>query len=155
MDKPLTQVVISKENAIFWMDENGRWCNRHGRFEHKKIIDYFHRAIEKDADGYFVFQVRGDVREKVYFSYAETPLFVFKVIFGNTLELVLNTGRRVTLSPEKLFVKNDRLYYQEKSALIKFTERTLMEISDLMVEKNSRLMIRIGRAHYPVKEITK
>lgn len=152
MDTPLTEVVISKENATFRMDGEGRWCNRHGRFEHKKIIDYFHRSIEKDADGYFLFQIRGDIREKVYFPYEETPLFVFDILFGTPTWMVLNTGRQVALDPEHLFVRNDRLYYQEKDALIKFTERCLMKAAGLMDEIDGRLMIRIDRGLFPVRE---
>ena len=68
-DTDLTEVVIPRENAVFWMDAEGRWCNRHGRFAHKRIIDYFNRSIGRDAMGYFVTQVRGDIREKVYFPH--------------------------------------------------------------------------------------
>ena len=52
MKKRYNEIVISKEDAIFWLDENGRWHNAHGEFQHKKIIDYFHSSIKKDKKGY-------------------------------------------------------------------------------------------------------
>ena len=68
------EIVISKEDAVFWMDGNGRWCNADGRFRHKKIIDHFHSAIAKDEGGYFVRQERADLVEKVYFPVSYTHL---------------------------------------------------------------------------------
>jgi len=41
-EKERKEIVISEEEAVFWMDAYGRWHNKHGAFEHKKIIDYFH-----------------------------------------------------------------------------------------------------------------
>ena len=90
-------VVIPKEEAVFWMDGNGCWRNAHGRFRHKKVIDYFHASISRDDDGYFVSQVRDGIVEKVYFRYEATALFVFDVIPGEEVDLVLNTGRRIRL----------------------------------------------------------
>jgi len=52
----MKDIVIPKENAVFWMDGNGDWRNEHGRFRKKKIIDYFNAAIHKDENGYYVCQ---------------------------------------------------------------------------------------------------
>jgi hypothetical protein len=38
MKKKHTEIVISKDDAIFWLNENGRWHNAHGEFQHKKVI---------------------------------------------------------------------------------------------------------------------
>jgi hypothetical protein len=105
-----TEIVIPKENAVFRLDANGCWHNESGRFRNKKIIDYFHASIRKDADGYFLFQNRDNCTEKVYFPYEDTALFVFDVILGDPITLVLNTGERSSLEPLNLFVQNDGLY---------------------------------------------
>ena len=80
MKKKQIEIVISKEDAIFWLDKNGRWHNAHGEFQHKKIIDYFHSSIQKDEKGYYLFQERGNLREKVYFHYEDTALFAVDLI---------------------------------------------------------------------------
>ena len=121
------------------MDGNGRWCNADGRFRHKKIIDHFHSAIAKDEGGYFVRQERADLVEKVYFRYDETALFVFEVIIGENLVLGLNTGRRVELQPEGLYVKGDALFMRLNDEIIKFTDRTMMKLAGYIEEKEGRL----------------
>jgi hypothetical protein len=128
-DKALRDVVVPAEKATFWMDCWGNWCNRHGRFEHRKIIAHFNAAIARDAQGYFVSQINDDVREKVYFRYEETALFVFDVRPGEALTLVLNTGREVGLEPGMLFIRNDHLYAREGGELIKFNEASMLKIS--------------------------
>ncbi|MBW1899855.1 MAG: hypothetical protein JRI61_12485, partial [Deltaproteobacteria bacterium] len=91
--KYMDVLVIPKEKAVFWMYANGRWCNEFGKFEKKKIIDYFNRSINSDEDGYFVCQEKEGFVEKVYFRYMDTVLFVFDVRFRDPIELVLNTGK--------------------------------------------------------------
>ena len=90
MSQKKKEIIIPKEDAVFWMDENGRWHNEHGSFQHPKVVGYFHTSIRKDKDGYFLSQEHDDFSEKVYFRYAETPLFVFDVIRGEDILLVLN-----------------------------------------------------------------
>jgi hypothetical protein len=128
-EKALREVIVTADEATFWMDRWGNWCNRHGRFEHPKIIAYFNAAIARDAKGYFVSQINGDVREKVYFRYEETALFVFDVRLEDAMMLVLNTGRHVRLSPEMLLIRNDNLYAREGDELIKFNEISMLKIS--------------------------
>jgi hypothetical protein len=128
-DRVLREIVVPAEEATFWMDRWGNWCNRHGRFEHRKIIAYFNAAIMRDEQGYFVSQINGNVREKVYFRYEETALFVFDVQPGEALKLVLNTGREVGLKPGMLFIRNDHLYAREGDELIKFNEGSMLKIS--------------------------
>ena len=82
--KPKT-IIISKDKAVFWLNKNGRWCNRHGEFEHKKIIDYFNASIRKDKGGYYVAQTTDDYQEKVYFNYEDTALFVVDVLKGKDI----------------------------------------------------------------------
>jgi hypothetical protein len=132
----LPEIVIAKENALFWLDGRGRWCNRHGPFARKKIIDRFHRAIARDGNGYYVAQENEGRREKVYFRYEDTALFVFAVQLERVpVTLVLNTGRHLPLEPRRLFTQHDTLYLDHKGERIKFTERALLQISRLMVEE--------------------
>ena len=69
MTTKLKEIVIKKEDAVFWLDKSGCWRNNGGKFRKKKIIDLFHQSISKDDDGYFVSQIRGDILEKVYFYF--------------------------------------------------------------------------------------
>lgn len=145
------EITISKEDAVFWMDERGRWQNQHGTFEHAKIIDYFHSSIRKDERGYYLFQEKDDYGEKVYFKYKDTALFVFDVIKDDDIILVLNTKKRIKLQPENLSIKDDSLYYQDGDDLIKFAERSLMGISDLLEETEDQFSIRIAGKKYEIK----
>ena len=126
----LQEVIIPPERAVFWMDRFGRWCNESGRFRHKKLIDYFNSSIRSDEHGYFVEQIRENVREKVYFLYEDTPLFVVDVIVGSPIELLLNTREKVALSPEDLFIHGDDLYLQRGRDRIKFTDRVLLKLAN-------------------------
>lgn len=151
-DDRLPEVVIPKENAVFWMDGRGRWQNRHGRFAHKRIIDHFNRSIRRDQDGYFVTQVRGDVREKVYFAYDDTPLFVFRVMAGNPIHLVLNTGETIPLDPTRLVVQSDQLYQRRGDERIKFTDRALLAISPYLEERPDGFSLRLGDQRFPIPD---
>lgn len=149
----LTEVVIPKENAVFWMDNQGRWNNRHGRFEHKRIIDYFNRSIRYDESGYYITQIRGEIREKVYFPYADTPLFVFRIVGGDPLQLELNTGQTLPIDPRQLFIKADQLYQRQDEQVIKFSERTLMDLAPYLEETAHGLIFRLGDQGFPIPEI--
>ncbi len=148
----LSEIVIPKENAVFWMDGQGRWQNRHGRFAHKRIIDHFNRSIRRDADGYYVTQVRGDVREKVYFPYEDTPIFIIQIIPERPLSLTLNTGDTIPLDPAALFVESDQLYHQRGEECIKFTDRALMAIAPYLEEGPDGLSIHIDDHTYPIPD---
>lgn len=134
MTTELKEIVIKKEDAVFWLDKSGCWCNDGGKFRKKKIIDLFHQSISKDDDGYFISQIRDDIFEKVYFRYEDTALFVFAVIFNDDIILKLNTGIQLALNPEDLYVKDDNLYISDKDGHIKFSERALMQISSIIEE---------------------
>ena len=149
MANPTLKVkVIPKEKAVFWLDKNGRWHNKDGPFEHKKIIKFFHSAIKKDKDGYYLSQDLNTHTEKVYFKYEETALFVFDIIKNKEeIILLLNTKKRIRLEPEKLFIKNDSLYMNAGEELIKFNDRSMMKISDMLEfdEKNYSIKINGNR----------
>ena len=142
----MKEIVIKKEDAVFWMDKSGCWRNDGGKFRKKKIIDLFHQSIAKDDDGYFVSQVRDDILEKVYFRFEDTALFVFAVIFNDDIILKLNTGKQLALNPDDLYVKNDNLYISDKNGQIKFSERALMQISSIIEEDENEdhLVINIS-----------
>ena len=144
------EIVIPREKAVFWLDGDGRWHNAHGPFQHKKIIDYFHASIQKDQNGYYLFQETEERREKVYFRYDDTALFVFDVIQDDSLLLVLNTGERLPLRPEGLFVEDDALYFRRGEERIKFTQRCLMKISDRLEIRDDAYFIRIKNNRYRI-----
>jgi hypothetical protein len=150
MKKKHIEIVIPKETAVFWLDKNGRWHNVHGEFQHKKIIDYFHSSIQKDEKGYYLFQERGNLREKVYFHYEDTALFVVDLIKDNDITLILNTKRRVKLKPKNLFTRNDNLYMRMGKEIIKFAERGLMKISDLLEFSDEQYFIKIKTRRYRI-----
>ena len=139
----LKEIIVSREDATFWLDRWGYWCNAHGRFEHKKIIDHFHAAIAWDEQGYFVTQINGDFREKVYFRYEDTALFVFDVLTGDGITLVLNTQRQMELDPGALFIRNDYLYLRGDNVLIKFNELSMLKISRLFEHEGDTCFITI------------
>lgn len=151
-DTPLKEVVIPKENAVFWMDGRGHWHNRHGRFEHKRIIDHFNRAIRRDDGGYYVTQDRGDIREKVYFRFIDTPLFVVRVLLPPPLRLVLNTGDDMRLDPSALFVEADQMYLQRDDERIKFTARALVALAPFLEENGDGLILNIEGRRWPIAD---
>jgi hypothetical protein len=130
----LKEIVIPKENAVFWMDGNGRWHNVHGPFQHKKVIDYFNRSIGWDADGFFVSQERNDVYEKVYFRYEETALFGVETVIGTEISILLNNRDKVKLDPHDLYIKTDHLFMNYQDTIIKFADRCLMRLSEYIEE---------------------
>jgi hypothetical protein len=150
---PPTEVVIPKENAVFWMDGRGRWHNRHGRFAHKRIIDHFNRAIRRDENGYYLTQIRGSLREKVYFNFEDTPLFAIDIIVDAPLRLVLNTGEAIHLNPQQLFIESDQLYQRRGDERIKFIDRALIALSPYLQETANGLAIRMGHRVVPIPEV--
>lgn len=152
MGSRLKEVVISKQEAVFWLDKNGFWHNEQGKFEHRKIINHFHACIRKDKDGYHLAQEHRGYREKVYFPYEDTALFVFDVIREEDITLVLNTKKRIKLKPKKLFIKNDSLYMQAGEDRIKFTEQALIRIAPLMEYDNDAPFIRVKGRTYRIRE---
>ena len=146
----MKEITIKKEDAVFWMDANGRWHNQHGEFEHKRVIDYFNRSIGHDTEGYFVSQQRGELIEKVYFPYEETALFVVEIISEKDIWLLLNTGKKISLDPNSLMIKNDFLFIQEDHQLIKFNDRSMMKLSNHFEEKDGQFQLRLNGKDYPI-----
>jgi hypothetical protein len=146
MTSDMKQIIVPKENAVFWMDKNGIWHNEHGKFEHPKIIAYFHKSIRKDDQGYHVYQIRDGCEEKVYFPYEDTALFVVDLKDNHTL--VLNTTNTLPLDPSRLFTRDDNLYIDTPEHCIKFGQRALMKLARLLEEKEDRLFLVLdGTAH--------
>jgi hypothetical protein len=124
----------------------------HGEFEHKKIINYFHSAIRKDKHGYYLFQERGEYREKVYFHYEDTALFAIDLVKDPDVTLILNTRERMKLKPQSLFIKDDSLYMKSGAEIIKFAARGLLKISDLLVFENDKYFIKVKNRKYRIVE---
>lgn len=152
LDSHPSEIVIPKEKAVFWMDDQGRWQNRHGRFTHKRIVDHFNRSIRRDKDGYFVTQILGDVREKVYFAYDDTPIFACQVISGDPIHLVLNTGESIALDPAQLIAEADQLYQKRGDERIKFSGRALLAMAPYLEESVNGFSIRIGDRTWPIPD---
>ena len=142
--------IIPKDKAVFWMDAQGRWHNQHGPFQHRKIIEHFNASIERDASGYYVTQENNGVREKVYFRYEDTALFVIDVVLTDPIRLVLNTSVQIDLVPEHLEVQGDQLYCRDGEDRIKFAERALLKIADLLEYRDEMYYICVNQKHYPI-----
>ena len=152
--KEKKEFVVPKEEAVFWLDAYGRWHNKHGVFEHKKIIDYFHSSIRKDADGYHLLQKHNDhITEKVYFKYEDTALFVFEVKTkddSDNICLILNTKDEIPLEPEDLFVQNDNLYMENAGHRIKFIDRALLKLANRLKFDQHRYFIELNGKTYDI-----
>ena len=148
MTKKKKQIIIAKEDAVFWMGENGDWFNEHGKLEHPKIIKHFYASIQKDENGYYLHQGNDEYEEKVYFPYKDTALFVFDVKVDKDVILKLNNSDTIKLDPKQLFEKDDSLYIQTPEHLIKFTDRALLKISKFLEEKNDQLFFKINGNQY-------
>ncbi len=148
------EVVVPKEDAVFWLDALGRWHNEHGAFEHKKIINYFHASIRRDADGFHLYQRReGNIIEKVYFKYEDTALFVFDLKIqkdSDGILLVLNTKDEMPLDPEALFIQNENLYMTCAGDRIKFVDRALLKLADRLSFEQHRYGLEIGKKTYDI-----
>jgi len=152
MSKKRTEIVIPKDQAVFWLDKNGRWHNEHGEFQHKKIIDYFHASINKDETGYFLFQETENVIEKVYFRYEDTALFAVDLIKEKEFTLMLNTKRRVKLKPKNLWIRDDNLYMQTGGETVKFIKGGLMKISNMLEFTNDQYFIKVKDRRYRIPQ---
>lgn len=146
------KVVIPKEKAVFWMDENGHFCNEHGRFEHPKVIRYFNSCIRKDDDGFFVFQETDEFEEKVYFKYNKTALFVVDLRKAAPLQLILNTGQKVALDDGRLMAENDSLFFKTAEDLIKFSSQSLIKLSRYIKDLDGNMVLDVDGTIYPVSE---
>jgi hypothetical protein len=152
-DKKLTEISVPRERAVFWMDRFGHWYNEGGRFEHKKIIAYFNASIRKDAQGYFVDQIRGDLREKVYFNYEDTPLFVVDAhVVGEQIQLILNTRETLPLATDSLYIHQDHLYMQRDDERIKFSDRVLLKLADRVEHDGNQYYITTSTGRSPIPE---
>ena len=143
-----TEIVIPREKAVFRLDRNGRWRNASGPFRNRRIIDYFNAAIRRDEGGYYVSQQRDHIFEKVYFPYEDTALFVVDVDLAADIRLRLNTRREVALEPADLFVAGDSLYATLDGERIKFSERAMLKLAEVMEFTENGYFIRVsGRSH--------
>lgn len=149
------EMIISKEEAVFGLDERGRWQHKeHGRFENPRVIAHFHSCIRKDGRGYYLEQEHPGFIEKVYFEYEDTALFVFDVEIGSRgITLILNTGRREPLRPRHLYIENDVLYSMLEGERVRFAEQALVRMADLLeFDEGGKVTVRAGGTRYPIEE---
>ena len=154
MEPELKEMIISKEDALFWLDKNGIWQTQNGKFEHPKIIRHFNASIKKDEMGYHLCQPREGFLEKVYFFYEDTALFVIdiKEKRESELTLLLNTRESLTLEAGQLFTCNDNLYIQTPEHCIKFAQRALVKISAFLEDKGDILCLNLGGVLHEIPE---
>jgi hypothetical protein len=143
-------MVIPREEALFRLDRYGAWHGPQGKFENRRIISHFHRSIRRDEQGYHVAQNHRGYREKVYFPYEDTALFVFGVVKGQDTHLLLNTGKRIRLRPRNLFVREDNLYMRRGKEWIKFTDHSLVGLSSLLEDVDGEFFIRVKARRYRI-----
>lgn len=146
-------VVIPKEQALFRLDGRGRWHGVNGEFLHKKIIEHFHASIRKDGQGFHLMQKHRHFREKVYFPYEDTPLFVFDVLTDEEVQLVLNTRKRMTLMPRRLFIRDDELYIRLGEDMAKFTDHALIRLSPLLEFTDDETFVKFRGRRYRIPEM--
>ena len=147
-DEPLVGANVYLKNTF-----EGSTANENGKFEHKRIIDYFHSCIKKDQNGYYLAQTNDNYQEKVYFHYEDQALFVIDVIQGNDVTLVLNTKKRIKLKPKKLFIKGDSLYMHVEDEIVKFSEQGLMNLANLLEDENDQLYILFKNRRYSISNL--
>lgn len=149
----MKEIVIPKEQAVFWLDGRGRWRNASGLFRNPRIIDHFHTSIRRDEGGYHLHQELDGVIEKVYFRCEDTALFVREVIRAETVRLVLNTRQELTLEPERLFIENDQLYLGTAAGeRVKFTERALMSLADAIELADDGYRLNLNGRRVPIPQ---
>ncbi len=142
--------VIPKEKAVFWLDRHGRWHNEHGPFEHAKIIAYFNAAIQHDKEGYYLFQKTEYGSEKVYFPYEDCVLFAVDLILEDPATIILNTGKKIKIMPRKMSILGNDLYMQAGDDRIKFVDRGLMKVSEIMIFEEDQYYIQVGGRKYQI-----
>ncbi len=130
--KEMPEIIVPRQNAVFWMDGKGAWHNEGGRFELRKIIRRFNASIEKDVDGYYITQINGNRREKVYFPYEDTALFAIDIQKKEPMTMRLNTGQRLLLNPASIYNSEENLYTCHEGEWIKFSERSLLKLSSIV-----------------------
>jgi hypothetical protein len=72
------------------------------------------------------------------------------LIKDNDITLILNTQKQVELKPRNLFIRGDNLYMRIGEETIKFAERGLMKISDLLEYDNDQYFIRVKNRRYKI-----
>jgi hypothetical protein len=65
---------------------------------------------------------------------------------------MLNTKKQVKLKPKNLWVRDDSLYMQTGEENIKFIERGLMKISDLLEFTNEQYFIKVKDRRYRIPQ---
>jgi len=152
MPRPDDVVIISADDAVFWMDANGHWRNAHGRLRHKRTVDYLNRCIGHDQDGWFVRQRRDKIWEKVYFHCPRTALFAIDLKVDNRIVLQLNTGRQTALKPRRLEICDDNLFQRQGPVRIQFAERAAAKLISMIEDDNDQWKIRVGGRRYRIAQ---
>jgi len=77
------------------------------------------------------------------------------VIKGEEIFLVLNTQKKLRLNPIKLFVNGDSLYVNSGKHRIKFTDHSLIRISDLLDYEGDDYFITLKGRRHKIRQVEK
>ena len=154
-EQDLEEIVIPAENAVFWLDKNGIWQNESGRFRKKRIIDLFNASLRRDRHGYYVTQINGRRREKVYFRYEDTALFAVDFELNAAMTVTLNTGEKRKLDLKNLFIQNDCLYSDDGEERLKFSERCLIKAFKKIESEGDQDFLTLNGIRHPIRNLDK
>jgi hypothetical protein len=82
-------------------------------------------------------------------------LFVFDVIKGEEIILMLNTQKKIKLRPSKLFVSEDDLYVNSGEHKIKFTDNSLVRMWDLLSYEGDDYFITVKGRRHKIRQVQK
>jgi hypothetical protein len=72
------------------------------------------------------------------------------LIIDKDITLILNTKKQIKLKPRSLFIRDDNLYMRMGQETIKFAERGLMKISDLLEFRDEQYFIKVKNRSYRI-----
>lgn len=151
--------MVGQEESGIALDERGRWLHQGAPVEHKRIQEFFHRAIRKDKDGrYYLENAFDGKQERVYFAVADTAYFILHLVTDEArtkLHASLNTGQAVEVDPASL-VQDERgvLYCQVLDAdRARVTTNALHDLSELVEERDGRLVLQLAGSVFDLAAI--
>jgi hypothetical protein len=89
----------------------------------------------------------------VYFPYEDTALFTVDVDLAAEIRLRLNTRRELLLDPAALFVAGESLYMTLDGERIKFSERAMLKLAEVMEFTEEGYFIRVGGRRHHIHEV--
>jgi hypothetical protein len=79
-------------------------------------------------------------------------LFAIEIIEAENDMLLLNTGVKIRLDIENLFVENDCLYQRDGCWRIKLTDRVMLKLSDRITYENDEYFFQSGQVRISIPQ---